>query len=64
MSEFKNGISVSKSYGQILTEYHEQTLNQLKGSLKMKDVQPLYEYFKLLRKMRPNEQRLSFIDVL
>lgn len=65
MSEFKDGVPSSKSYGQILTEHHEEIRNQLGlDQSKTIDVTPVFAYLKLLRKMRPKEPGLSFIDEL
>jgi hypothetical protein len=65
MSEFKDGVPVSKSYGQMLTGYHEQIISQLSNNkTTLEDVSPLYDYLKLLRKMRPEKSGLDFIDEL
>jgi hypothetical protein len=65
MSEFKDGIPVTKSYGQMLTELHEATLSQLSlDQSKTMDISTVFSYLKFLRKMRPKESGLVFIDEL
>lgn len=60
-----SGVSGSKSNGQILTEHHESILIKLGTEYPIRTTEiggDILAYLKFLRKMRPNDKSISFID--
>lgn len=71
MSDLRNstnneGLTAGRSFGYVLNEYHKDLLKNLKNSsmVEQVSVQPLFDYLKNIRRMRPLQEDLSFIDNL